>query len=332
LEKFIGVVDMTIQQINDSLYRVAIPVPFPMKYVYCYVFKEQNGWSIVDAGLNYGEAIEAWENVFATLGIIDDHVQSIVITHFHPDHFGLSGWLQQKTGAPVYMSKVDADMADRVWSEESKQAERVGAMCKENGVPADLSDEIESNMKRLGNLVLPLPEVSILTEDHIQLGGKRWDIIPVPGHSEGLFCLYQEEQKYLIAADHVLERITPNISVWPGCDQNPLQRYFDSLRQVQHIKAELTMPAHGGLIENLNGRVEEIILHHDKRLAEMEALVENGATTAYEVALSIFKHKKLNAHQWRFAIGETLAHLEYLVSKDRLTKKKSEQQYMYSQR
>lgn len=319
-----------IQQIDESFYRVAIPVPLPLKYVYCYAFKEKDGWSIVDSGLNYEESKQAWKQVFEELGISKERVNTIVITHFHPDHFGLSGWLQQKTGASVFMSHKEADMVKKFWSKNSIQADKVGVMCRENGVPTNLADDIVSHMKRLGKAVLPLPEISLLEKETIHLGGTDWDVIAAPGHSDGLFCLYDKEKQRLIAADHILDRITPNISIWPDCESNPLHKYFQSLEKIKKFPIKLTLPAHGRLIDNLSMRVDEIINHHELRLKKMKDLAKNGAT-AYDVAFYIFQHKKLTPHQWRFAIAETLAHLEYLLSIKQLKKTKQNDQFVYYQ-
>ncbi|OMP67322.1 MBL fold metallo-hydrolase [Domibacillus epiphyticus] len=322
---------MTIQQIDETMYRVAIPVPFPMKYVYCYVFKEPDGWSIVDTGLNNNEAAKAWEDVFFSLGIEEDRVNAIVITHFHPDHFGLSGWLQEKTGAPVYISNTDEQMVHRVWGEGSRQAEKVGEMCREHGAPPELAKSIEHNMKRLSKFVHPLPKLTVLPENKITLGGNVWEIIETPGHSDGLICLYQREKHYLLAADHVLDKITPNISLWPDCDKNPLQNYFESLKKVQNLNVDITLTAHGNIVNHLAVRVEEIFVHHEKRLEQIEMLVNDG-WTAYEVASYLFENRKLTTHQWRFAIAEIVAHLEYLVFEKRVVKEVKENKYVYMQK
>ncbi|KMY52713.1 lactamase [Bacillus sp. FJAT-27231] len=310
---------MDIQRIEETIYRIPIPVPFPMKYVFCYLFKEENGWTVVDTGLNYSEAREAWTAAFAEIGVKPALIQKIYLTHFHPDHFGLAGWLQEQTEADVYISQKDFQMAHRVWSRESVQAEEIMEMCQRHGMPADLSEQIKKQMNQLHRHVLPLPKLTVLQEAKVTLGGYLWEVISTPGHSDGLVCFYQPEKRLLLAADHVLDKITPNISLWPGASVNPLQDYFDSLQKIRFLDVNKTLPAHGHMIDHLSQRVQEIIDHHHSRLKEMSALAKDGCT-AYEVAQKVFSHKKLNAHQWRFAMAETLAHLEFLVSTGELTK------------
>jgi glyoxylase-like metal-dependent hydrolase (beta-lactamase superfamily II) len=314
---------MDIEHISKEIYRIPIPIPFPMKYVYCYMFRENTGWSIVDTGLNYPPAIEAWREVFNRLKVNPKSIHSIYLTHFHPDHFGLAGWMQDITGAKVFISEKDFHMAKRVWSEHSEQASRVGEMCRINGVPEKLMDEIVENMQKIQKHVWPLPDLTILKEEEITLGKEKWQVLSAPGHSDGLICFYQPEKKWLIAADHILDKITPNISLWPGANPNPLGNYLHSINKMQFMDVCLTLPAHGKLIDDLSGRIQQLNNHHQKRLDDIYVLAKDGKN-AYQIALTIFQHKNLTAHQWRFAIAETMAHLEFLVYGNKLVKEKEQ--------
>jgi glyoxylase-like metal-dependent hydrolase (beta-lactamase superfamily II) len=307
------------EKLTENIYRIPIPVPFPMKYIYCYLFKEQDGWSLVDTGFNYPEAVNAWKNVFEQLRIQPEQISAIYLTHFHPDHFGLAGWMQELTGALVYMSKVDIIMAERVWGKNSQQSDAVGAIFRQNGVPERLAEQIEENMKKLSEHVQPFPSLTILEEEEVQLGGMIWKVISVPGHSDGMINFYQPEKRILLAADHVLDKITPNISLWPGGNANPLEDYFSSLNKVAALNIRLALPAHGKVIDEFSERILAIRRHHDKRLKQMFSLALRDQT-AYEIAGKVFSNKQLSPHQWRFAIAETLAHLEYLVLNDELMK------------
>lgn len=302
---------MSIQQIEDHIFRVAIPVPFPMKYVYCYLFKEREGWTIVDTGLHYPKAIAAWNDLFARLAISPSEIQAIYLTHFHPDHSGLAGWLQQQSGAPVYISAEDYIMIERAFGENSTQPEEFAHACLQHGVPAALTAEIKEKMEEIIEKVRPLPKLTIMNDDEVMIGGDRWEVIATPGHSDGMVCFYEREKKLLLAADHVLDTITPNISLWPFGRENPLRDYLTSLKKVSALHVERALPAHGNIITNVPKRIAEIEEHHEQRLVEMLSLAIDGKT-AYDISTQIFNVEKLNAHQWRFAIAETLAHLEYL--------------------
>lgn len=310
---------MGIQRINDHVYRIPIPVPFPMKYVYCYLIQGKDGWDLVDTGLNYAAAREVWQDAFAQLQLEPQHIRAIYLTHFHPDHFGLAGWMQQWTGAPVYLSTEDLQMVNRVWGAESMQAKRIRELYLQNGVPEELAQQIMEHMEHLNKQVHPLPEIKPFEQQEVVLGDETWQVIHTPGHSDGHLCFYHAGDRLLIAADHILAKITPNISLWPGCRSNPLQDYLLSLQKMMGLDVERVLPGHGDIVTNLPQRIQEIVAHHGERLENMYELAKDGRT-AYQIADATFSHKELTPHQWRFAMAETLAHLEYLVAAGRLSK------------
>lgn len=315
-------------RIEENIYRVPIPVPFPMKYIFCYLFKDYDGWSLVDTGFNYPDAKDAWKKVFSELKINPKEIHSIYLTHFHPDHFGLAGWMQEQTGAEAFISREEFEMIKRVWGKDSKQVNHIATLFKENGVPDDLIEKIKENMNKLKKHVSPMPKLTIMNGKQITLGERNWLVISTPGHSDGLICFYQPEKKLLLVADHILDPITPNISLWPGCRPNPLQDYLHSLQKVSSLNVEMALPAHGEIIYKIQERIKEIRLHHEKRLLQMSSLAKGGQT-AFQIAYQVFGHKNLTSHQWRFAIAETLAHLEFSVSINQLGKLKKEKNILY---
>jgi glyoxylase-like metal-dependent hydrolase (beta-lactamase superfamily II) len=313
---------VNIHQIGDGFYRIPIPVPFPMKFVYCYLLQDEENWTIIDTGLNYPDARLAWGNVFSLLNFHPSKIKKIIVTHFHPDHFGLAGWLQEQTGAQVYMSDTDIQMAHRVWFPGSLQADRIGKLYLQHGMPIELVNEVVREMEKLGRSILPLPELTPLKLSEIWMGGRTWEVVHTPGHSDGQVCFYQPEMKWLLAADHILDRITPNISLWPECRPNPLLDYIHSLKRVAAMDVSQILPGHGEIITDVGERVQEILRHHEERLDYVFSLIRSGRT-AYEVAVGLFGHKNLNPHQWRFAMSEILAHLEFLRLEGKLLKTNS---------
>ncbi|ARK28902.1 MBL fold metallo-hydrolase [Halalkalibacter krulwichiae] len=309
-----------IEQIEEYGYRIGVPIPFPMKYVYCYLLKDKDHFVLIDVGLNYPPAREMWEGVFRELNIQPTDIKTIYLTHFHPDHSGLCGWMQEKTGANVLMSETDKKMIERVWGEGSVQTVQLKEMIIDYGVPEQLSAAIIDHMEKLTKHVLPLPRISSISSE-VEINGNNWEVIHTPGHSAGHICFYQEVDKILIAGDHVLDKITPNISVWPGSSQDPLHEYMDSLRKIKSLSTKRVYSAHGKVVEDLAGRVDELIAHHEFRLAKMEELADSR--TAYEIAEHLFAHKELSPHQWRFAIAETIAHLHYLEKENRIKRKET---------
>lgn len=302
---------MTKYLLEDHIYRIPTPIPFPMKYIYCYLVKGENGWTLIDTGFNYEPARQFWQEVFDELAIQLQEITMIYLTHYHPDHFGLAGWMQELTGAPVYIGSVEYERVAATWGSGSTHLDDLRTMCLNNGVPQELTEQIIFQLGKMKTHVTPMPELSVITTPTIPIGDREWQVIHTPGHSDGHLCFYEPISKRLLAGDHILDKITPNISLWPGFNPNPLQDYLDSLKKIATLNIERTFPAHGKVIEDVYKRIEELLIHHDQRLSYMADLVKQ-ARTAYEVADEAFNHRKLNPHQWRFALSETVAHLEYL--------------------
>lgn len=302
---------MLIERLKDDrIYRIAIPVPFPMKYVYCYLLKNESGYTLVDTGLNYKNARAAWEEVFVRLQIQSKEIHTIILTHFHPDHSGMAGWMQQKTGATVWMSETDINMFELAFQKQEQLA-NVDGLLAENGVGKELREAIQGNLSMITKNVQPFAEIKPIADKNWNLDGRLWDIIATPGHSEGHLCFYQKEEQILLAGDMILDKITPNISLWPGGSKTPLQDYLSSLNKLKDYKVAEAWTGHGEVIRDVPKRLQELIDHHKERLERIKNLAINKS--GFAITEELFAERELNAHQWRFAISETLAHLEYLV-------------------
>lgn len=305
-----------IETLRDGVYRIGIPVPFPMKFVYCYLFPDDSGYTLVDTGLNYKKAKAAWNEAFEDLAINPRSIHTIIVTHFHPDHSGLAGYMQELTGAEVWMSETDRAMFERAFVKNKEQAVHVEHMLSKHGTPTELIKAILENLENITAHVQPFATIQAIKEKEWNLGRKRWKIYETPGHSQGHLCFFQEDENVLLSADMILDTITPNISLWPGGSQRPLEDYLSSLNRLKQLSAKEVWPGHGGVIQDVAKRIDELIHHHEVRLNRIAELASDQ--TGYAIAESLFAEKNLTSHQWRFAIGETLAHLEYLVDQERI--------------
>ena len=284
---------------------IRIDLPFRLNHVNCFMAEGEDGWTIIDAGLNNAYTRELWEREIG-----DKSVKNLLITHYHPDHFGYAGGLQQKTGAKLRMTKTDADSGMASWQTEF--LETMPSHYAASGVPEEMSDQMAENTADFQPLVNPLPRIDdyLIEGEKVQIGRYEYEVINTPGHSDGMVCFYNKEENVLFSADHILPKITPNISYWFHGYENPLASYLASLEKIKKLDAGFVIPSHGKPFYGANDRIEELTKHHDERLEETrEAIAE--PSTVYQTCERLF-HRPLTVHEMRFAVGETLAHLEFL--------------------
>ncbi|MBU8878480.1 MBL fold metallo-hydrolase [Bacillus sp. FJAT-29790] len=285
--------------------QVTIPLPFRLNHVHCFLAEGSKGWTIMDTGLHREETSVIWKP------IIEKHpIKEIILTHYHPDHYGYAGALQQLTGADVWMTAVDENAGTSIW--EPASIEIVRKNYQTCGLSDEKAKELSQNEGSFNIKVKPYPKINHHLEEgmNILFGKYEYEVIFTPGHSDGLITLFNTENSILFSTDHILPRITPNISYWFRGISNPLEAFFTSLKKIEKLDAEYVIPSHGEPFRHANQRIKELLVHHHERLNDVLEYIKDPATI-YQVSTLLFK-KKLTTHEMRFAIGETLAHLEYL--------------------
>lgn len=310
-----------LRQVSTNIYSLRLPLPFALNHVNCYLLQDEDGWTIVDCGLNRPEVRDAWLSAWGELGIALNDIRRIVLTHMHPDHFGLAGWLQQQSGAPVLLSPREAEVARITWIEDlnEERAAAVDRYMHTAGVTPDVAHIIVSQQDHLRTLTFPHPHTigTIGSGETIRMGGRSFLAIHAPGHADGQLIFYCADDRLLLCGDQVLQRITPNIGVWPTTQPDPLGRYLQSLAELSELDINIALPGHYAPITDWRGRIAELQVHHAERLEAMYAAAQAGAT-ALDVSLAVFDYDRFSQHEVRFAVAEALAHLEYLADQGRL--------------
>jgi glyoxylase-like metal-dependent hydrolase (beta-lactamase superfamily II) len=301
-------------RVVEGVHQLKLPVPFPLKFVASYLVQGRDGWTVIDPGFDYPPARETWESEATRMGLdLDRDVTRIIITHLHPDHIGLARWLEGRSGAPVFMLEDEIAIARHVWDPSRGSEDFVKYMMRHGMDPETAG--ATAGTTRLG-VRLPERFVSLRPEDRIELGDGEVRVIHTPGHSDFHFVMHDESRQLLFAGDHLLLKITPNIGLWPYASPRPLRSYLDSIASLRGLDVEIVFPGHGPLFHDLDGRINELVLHHEDRLSVMHEALAGEPATAFEVARRVFPDD-LSDHQLRFALAETLAHLEHLVDDGR---------------
>jgi glyoxylase-like metal-dependent hydrolase (beta-lactamase superfamily II) len=320
-----------VEQVRPGLWSIPVPIPNnPLRYVLVYALELQGGGvALVDAGWNTDEAWSFLSDGLAAAGGSIADVRAVMVTHIHPDHYGLAGRVREASGAWIGLHPADAVMLEGRYGDTDELVDKMFHLLADSGVPPDRLPDLALASMALKSMVT-MAEPDVLFEDgkEIELPGWSLRTIWTPGHSPGHVCFFSEQHKLLISGDHVLPRITPNISVHSQQFSNPLGDYLASLLKVHNLGTEEVLPAHEYRFSDLGARLDELIDHHRQRLEEIEeALEERPGSTAWEITLKLHWSRpwdEIESFMQRQANGETLAHLVLLEVQDRVRREGSE--------
>jgi glyoxylase-like metal-dependent hydrolase (beta-lactamase superfamily II) len=296
-----------MHELPGGIRRLTFPLPLGIKHVHCYLLPGDDGWTLVDTGLGLPDAAARWERVLRRL---DAPVVRIFVTHFHPDHAGGGEDAQASTEARVHQGEHDYEQCLRVWGSED-WSERLADYLRGHGLPEPVAQELRHESRTFAPLIRFARDPEPLREGD-EIDG--WRVLELPGHADGHVCLLRDG--VLVAGDHLLGAITPTVGLYPESRPDPLADYQASLRRTIELAPRLALPGHGDTILDPVSRAREILEHHTRRLDETAATLACGARSAYEVSLELFG-TSLDASGRRFALAETLAHLERLVGEGR---------------
>ncbi|MEJ6000833.1 MBL fold metallo-hydrolase [Paucibacter soli] len=307
-------------------------LPFALDHINLWLLRDEidgrAGWSIVDCGI-HSEATQAhWEQVFAN-HLDGLPVLRVIVTHFHPDHMGLAAWLTEKWACRLHMSATDYNLA-RLASGSTVGmggASAANFFASHGLTDPDSQAKIRARASYYPSMVPAVPSsyARLMEGQVLRIGGHDWRCIAGYGHAPEHISLHSASQGLLISGDMVLPRISTNVSVVdvePEAD--PLSLYLDSVRRMLSLPAEtLVLPSHGKPFRGLHARVDQLLQHHDERLAEVLQACAAKPCHAAELLELMFK-RKLDLHQTTFAMGESVAHLNALWLAGRLRRSRDE--------
>ncbi|HLF77993.1 MAG TPA: MBL fold metallo-hydrolase [Dehalococcoidia bacterium] len=307
-------------EIIAGLHQLKVPIPNnPIGYVLPYLFEVPGGCAIIDPGWNADESEEALRSQMQALGLGFGDVKQIIVTHVHPDHFGLAGKVREASGAPIYVHERDIE---QIRWRAGRSSDEIETWFRNYGLPEGETPVWQAARNRRWQVETE-PDQLMKDGESLRLGQFELQVIWTPGHSAGHACFYMASEELLLSGDHVLPTISPNVSLWPGSeDDNPLADYLHSLNRLRGLRTRRVLPAHEYDFEDLEGRLDSLEEHHEDRLQQMVDSVQAGATTAYEIARavrwSIGHFDNFDPGTQRAAVTETVAHVRYLIGEGRL--------------
>ncbi|MDR3532218.1 MAG: MBL fold metallo-hydrolase [Rhodopila sp.] len=303
-----------------------LPLPYRLDHVNVYLIENEGGWTALDTGLGTDDCKQAWDAALA--GPLQGQgrkpgLKSLIVSHFHPDHVGLANWLCERFDLelsmprPEYLHSLVLQHAPADYGVEVFRP-----FYQRHGLSAEATEIVLSRgheyLKRTTGV--PVSYHRIKHGDTLSVGARDFQVLTGGGHALEQAMLYRPSERLFLAADQVIARISPNVSVHPmEPDLDALGIYLDSLRAIKASVAPdvLVLPGHGLPFHGLHDRIEELIAHHAQRCGEIAVACRDTPLSVAEIVPYLFT-RPLDAHQTGFAFGEVLAHVNHMLGRGEL--------------
>jgi glyoxylase-like metal-dependent hydrolase (beta-lactamase superfamily II) len=299
-----------------------IPLPFRLDHVNVYFIDDGDGWAVVDTGINNENARAAWNALLAG-PLAGRRLTRLIVTHMHPDHIGLAGWLIERFDIPLLTSQTAyIESLNLSLAPGKLQAPVYRDFYLRNGLDKATTALISTMGHDYLGMVAPLPPIfdRLVAGDELAIGGRKFQILAGDGHAPEQLMLFNREERLFLAADQTLAKISPNVSVSAMSPRgDPLGLYLRSLAMLKADLPEDSMVLAGHQLPfyGLHERANELAAHHQARCEALrQACLEKPHRPAE--LLSVMFTRKLDPHQMGFAFSELLAHVNYMLARGAL--------------
>lgn len=318
--------DGRLMEVADGVFWMRIAIPFALDHINLWLLRDGDSWVAVDTGVDFDKARKSWEGVIAH-ALDGLPISRVIVTHLHPDHVGLAGWLVNRYDAEFMMSRSDYLMCRAMAADTGREAPMEAirfyraAGFKEEGL-----ERYRKRFGGFGEMIHPLPQsyTRLQQDDTLDIGGRTWRVEVGSGHAPEHICLYCPELKVLISGDQVLPRISSNVSLFPTEPSgDPLGDWIRSCARLRDALPDdtLVLPAHNEPFYGLHARLTALIDGHERGLARLvEVCAEPRRAVDQEVFSVLFK-RRIDSEVFFMATGEALAHLACLVHRGQVTRR-----------
>ena len=292
--------------------RIEIPTPYAVGPVNAYLI-EAGPLTLIDAGINTPEGKTALLEGLSADGRRPEEVERIIVTHAHPDHYGLVQMLMEASGATVYFpAREIARVRDKQMLFE------VGRLLVQAGMPLELLFKMDQERRRGPRPGLKHEEVVLVHDGDVFGFDEGFELVGhfMPGHSGGHFVYLETKTRTLFAGDQLLPDVSPNPLLEPSLDEpgerrRSLEEYLRSLEVMAELQPTLVYPGHGDPVEDPQGLIRRTIEHHFKRKADVASHLGAKPKTGYELAQEIYPD--VSGYDAFLAVSEVVAHLDLVV-------------------
>jgi glyoxylase-like metal-dependent hydrolase (beta-lactamase superfamily II) len=321
-------------KVADSVHWLHMPMPGSLDRINLWLLEDGDGWTIVDTGLGLPSAEEVWEDVSANT-LDGKPVKRVIVTHMHPDHIGMAGWLTRRFDCELWTSREEYLMCRNLVSDTGKEAPSAALdFYHAAGMSHGELENYKAKFGNFGRMVSQLPDSFRRLQDRetILIDNRYWQVVMGNGHSPEHACLYCPALKLLISGDQVIPRISSNVSVWPTEPHgDPLADWLHSCKSLVKLLPTdlLVLPAHQEPFYGLHTRLNQLIESHTKALHRLFDHLSEPRTVVD--CFSMLFRSEIGNDVKIMAIGEAQAHLNYLLHRQMITRERRDGVDYYQQ-
>ena len=305
-----------------GVWSIPLPFPNPLTFAYAYAWEGPDGIVMIDAGWDSDACWQALCNGLERAGRGLADIIGVVATHVHPDHYGLATRMRREAGAWVAIHPAEQRFLVHTQQQRDAAIREMEGWLRRGGAPREEMRRLDADASDLRRqLPTAEPDHDLLDGQVVPGTSGQLVALHTPGHTPGHLCFHDPVRDLLFTGDHLLPRITPNVSLRPRSDENPLQDFLTSIDRLRDFDDVLVLPGHEWPFDQLSRRLDGVAAHHTERLDEMEQAVRAGASTAWQVMRRVMWSRpfdQLEGPAVRSAFGETQSHLRYLADIERL--------------